>query len=237
MGSSSTAAGYRSCTPTQSSALDPLLAPVSGVGAVLALLALFVYPGVRGRQRRRRRQQGQRPHEAGAPLAEPLLEGGGLPPLSERPRAHASLQQLPSRRLKLLVAFSCLTMLLGAGRCLLRLSRCDVLIAGGCGWMLGWWCAHWTPHSQNQERWRQRRLSRLYRRFVGGAGGPRALLPVRPRTKPVPVPPAPLRVATGGAGVLGQQQQRGKAGTGGGRVSFVVDEPVVYAHECWGVCV
>jgi membrane protein implicated in regulation of membrane protease activity len=127
-GADAVGAGYRSCTPTQSPALDPLLAAVSGTSALLAVLVLFVYPAMRERRQRRQRQQ----QDGGGALVEPLLEGGGV--MSDVVTATAvagvpgqQRQQrqrlLPSRRLKLLVAFSCLTMLVQTGRCLLQLSR------------------------------------------------------------------------------------------------------------------
>ena len=110
------------CTPIQSAALDGLLAPFSGVCALVALLALFVYPAWR------ERRGGQRPDRATLPSSgalEPLLEGGGAAGADQQQqeRPQQGIGPLPSRRLKLLVAFSALTMLLGCGRCLLRLTR------------------------------------------------------------------------------------------------------------------
>lgn len=107
--------GYRSCTPTQSPALDVILAVIGGVCALVAVLGLVVYPSWWGR----RREQGARLGEE--PL-EPLL-GEEEQERRHSGQAHRRLQQQPSRRLKLLIAFSCMIMAVGAGRCILRLSR------------------------------------------------------------------------------------------------------------------
>lgn len=133
--SSSSDAHASTCTPIQSTALDGFLAPLSGACAVIALLALFVYPVWRDRRGGQRRQQQQDRATLPSGALEPLLEGGGAGTDLPQPRQQGQQQQpqgagLPSRRLKLLVAFSALTMLLGCGRCLLRLTR-YVRVYGG----------------------------------------------------------------------------------------------------------
>lgn len=121
------------CTPIQSARLDTLLASASGACALLAVLALFVYPFVRGRRGWTKRQG----PSSGAAAREPLLEVGEQ---EQQPQPQEQQQRWgqPSRRVKLLVAFSCLTMALGCGRCLLRATRYLTVrfLPGVCGVMM-----------------------------------------------------------------------------------------------------